>query len=228
MSTRIPCPTARNAVPIAAVVFPLPGPVFTMMSPRRTSFIVREFLIVTAGHVWRDTGGPRSPLVQTGWACKPNGCNVLPIWKNDVAKVPGLRNATQLRASQRTFIFCLHLGERYETSSQLGLERAGWVVARLIPGFHVSGPLAALIAALAIGFINATLGAFLKIITFPLTLLTLGIFWFVINALMLELASAIVPGFHVDSFKAAFWGAIVLSLVNMFFRWLLGTSRQRS
>src|SRR5438552_4184418 len=67
-----------------------------------------------------------------------------------------------------------------------------WVVARLIPGFHVSGPLAALIAALAIGFINATLGAFLKIITFPLTLLTLGIFWFVINALMLELASAIV------------------------------------
>ena len=103
-----------------------------------------------------------------------------------------------------------------------------WVVARFIPGFHVSGPLAALIAALAIGFINATLGAFLKIITFPLTLLTLGIFWFVINALMLELASAIVPGFHVDSFKAAFWGAIVLSLVNMFFRWLVGTSRQRS
>ena len=76
-----------------------------------------------------------------------------------------------------------------------------WVVARLIPGFHVSGPLAALIAALAIGFINATLGAFLKIITFPLTLLTLGIFWFVINALMLELASAIVPGFHVDSLR---------------------------
>src|SRR5207245_11325334 len=64
MRTRIPCPTARNAVPIAAVVFPLPGPVFTMMSPRRTSFIVREFLIVTAGHVWRDTGGPRSPRVQ--------------------------------------------------------------------------------------------------------------------------------------------------------------------
>src|SRR5438876_1501413 len=127
MSTRIPCPTARNAVPIAAVVFPLPGPVFTMMSPRRTSFIVRESLIVTAGHVWRDTGGPRSPRVQTGWACKPNGCNVLPIWKNDVAKAPGLRNATQLRASQRTFIFCLHLGERYETSSQLGLERAGCV-----------------------------------------------------------------------------------------------------
>src|SRR5438067_13632963 len=103
-----------------------------------------------------------------------------------------------------------------------------WVVARLIPGFHVSGPLAALIAALAIGFINATLGAFLKIITFPLTLLTLGIFWLVINALMLELASKIVRGFQVDSFAAASLAAIVLSLVNMFFRWLLGTSRRRS
>src|SRR5437660_10957210 len=103
-----------------------------------------------------------------------------------------------------------------------------WIVARLVPGFYLTGPFSALIAALVIGFINATLGAFLKIITFPLTLLTLGIFWFVINALMLELASAIVPGFHVDTFAAAFWGAIVLSLVNMFFRWLVGTSRQRS
>jgi len=105
---------------------------------------------------------------------------------------------------------------------------AVWVVARLVSGFHVNGVAAALIAALAIGFINATLGAFLKIVTFPLTLLTLGIFWFVINALMLELASAIVPGFHVDNFFAAFKGAIVLSLVNMFFRWLVGTGRRQA
>lgn len=103
---------------------------------------------------------------------------------------------------------------------------AVWVVARLVPGFHVSGAVAALIAALVIGFVNATLGAFLKIITFPLSLLTLGLFWLVINAVMIELASAIVPGFHVDTFAAAFWGAIVLSLVNMFFRWLAGTGRE--
>ena len=102
---------------------------------------------------------------------------------------------------------------------------AVWLVARLVPGFHVSGPIAALIAALAIGFINATLGLFLKIVTFPLTLITLGIFWLIINAVMIELASAIVPGFHVDSFGAAFWGAIVLSIVNMLFRWLAGTGR---
>jgi putative membrane protein len=104
---------------------------------------------------------------------------------------------------------------------------AVWVVPRLIPGFHVSGPIAALIAALVIGFVNATLGLFLKIITFPLTLITLGIFWLVINAAMIELASAIVPGFKVDSFGAAFWGAIVLSLVNMFFRWLAGTGKEQ-
>lgn len=105
---------------------------------------------------------------------------------------------------------------------------AVWVVAQFVRGFHVSSVPAALIAALAIGFINATLGVVLKIVTFPLTILTLGIFWFVINALMLELASAIVPGFHVDSFASAFWGAIVLSLVNMLFRWLAGTGRKEA
>ena len=101
------------------------------------------------------------------------------------------------------------------------------VVSRLIPGFHVSSIPAALIAALVIGLVNATLGVLLKIITFPLTILTLGIFWFIINALMLEVASWILkPAFWVDSFVSAFWGAIVLSLVNMMFRWLAGTSRR--
>ena len=66
---------------------------------------------------------------------------------------------------------------------------AVWIVAQIVPGVQVSGALAALIAALAIGFINATIGFVLKIVTLPLTLLTLGLFWFVINALMLELAS---------------------------------------
>ena len=96
-----------------------------------------------------------------------------------------------------------------------------WIVSQLIPGFQVSGATSALIAAVVIGFINATLGLFLKIVTFPLTLLTFGIFWLVINALMIELASAIVPGFHVNGFWAAFWGAIVLSLVNMALKWLV-------
>ncbi len=93
---------------------------------------------------------------------------------------------------------------------------AVWIVSRVVPGISVSGIREALIAALVIGFINATIGALLKILTFPLTLVTLGLFWFVINALMLELASALLsPGFHVRGFFAAFVGAIVLSVVNL-------------
>jgi putative membrane protein len=104
---------------------------------------------------------------------------------------------------------------------------AVWIVAQIVPGVHVSGAVAALIAALAIGFINATIGLLLKIITFPLTLLTLGLFWFVINALMLELASALVPGFQVRGFFAAFIGAIVLSLVNLLLKAIVTPRRGR-
>jgi putative membrane protein len=106
---------------------------------------------------------------------------------------------------------------------------AVWIVAHLLPGFHVSGFGAALIAALVIGFINATIGLLLKILTFPLTLVTLGVFWFVINALMLELASALLsPGFSVRSFGAAFIGAILLSLVNMMLKWLVHPSHDHN
>lgn len=103
---------------------------------------------------------------------------------------------------------------------------AVWIVAHVVPGIYVSGPLAALIAALVIGFVNATIGLLLKILTFPLTLLTLGLFWFVINALMLKFASALVPGFQVHGFLAAFIGAILLSVVNMLLKWLVLPERQ--
>jgi putative membrane protein len=90
------------------------------------------------------------------------------------------------------------------------------IVSHLVPGFHVRGFTAALIAAVVIGLVNATIGLFLKIITFPLSILTLGIFWLVINALMLMFASALLsPDFVVRGFWPAFWGAIVLALINM-------------
>jgi putative membrane protein len=92
---------------------------------------------------------------------------------------------------------------------------AVWMMAQLVPGITLNGPRNALVAALVIGFINATVGLVLKVITFPLTLVTLGLFWFVINALMLELASALLaPGFQVRGFLPAFLGAIVLSVVK--------------
>jgi len=98
---------------------------------------------------------------------------------------------------------------------------AVWITSRIVPGFYVDGVAAALIAAIVIGLINATLGLFVKVITLPLTILSLGVFWLIINALMLELASVFVPGFHIRGFATAFWGAIVLSLVNMLLKWLV-------
>lgn len=96
------------------------------------------------------------------------------------------------------------------------------IVAHVIRGFNVTGFGAALIAALVIGLVNATLGLFLKIITFPLTLISLGVFWFIINALMLKFAAVFVPGFNIDGFIPAFFGAIVLSLVNIFLKVVAG------
>ncbi|MGA3315709.1 MAG: phage holin family protein [Candidatus Korobacteraceae bacterium] len=90
------------------------------------------------------------------------------------------------------------------------------IVSKVVPGFYVHGFAAALIAAVVIGLVNATLGFFLKLITLPLTLVTLGIFWWVINALMLMFASSLLtPAFVVRGFWPAFWGAIVLALINM-------------
>jgi len=95
------------------------------------------------------------------------------------------------------------------------------IVAYLFPGIKVTGLGAALLAPIVIGLVNATIGLVLKILTFPLTLLTFGIFLLVINALMLQLASVLVPGFYVADFLSAFFGAIVLSIVSMTLRALL-------
>lgn len=94
------------------------------------------------------------------------------------------------------------------------------VVSRIVPGFHVRGLWPALIAALVIGLLNVTLGFFLKVVTFPLTILTLGIFLLVINGLMILIASHIVRGFDVRGFLPAFWGAVVLAVLHMIIRWI--------
>lgn len=92
------------------------------------------------------------------------------------------------------------------------------VVSNLVPGFYVEGLGPALVAALVIGLLNATIGFFLKIITFPISILTLGLFLLVINGMMIMVASSLVRGFHVRGFGAAFWGAVVLALLGMLIR----------
>ena len=98
------------------------------------------------------------------------------------------------------------------------------LVAHFVPGFYVSGFGTALIAAVVIGLVNGTLGILLKIVTFPLTIITFGVFWLVINALMLKFASLFVPGFVVRGLWPAFWGGLILSLLNMVVRHLLKRS----
>ncbi len=89
------------------------------------------------------------------------------------------------------------------------------VISHFVSGFYVRGLEPALIAALVIGLLNATLGLLLKIVTFPITILTLGLFLLVINALMIRLAAQLVTGFHVSGWIPALWGAVALSLLGM-------------
>jgi putative membrane protein len=88
------------------------------------------------------------------------------------------------------------------------------IVARILPGIQVDGFGAALIAALVIGIVNATLGLVLKFLAFPLILLTLGIATFLINGLMLKVSSELVPGFRVYGCSTAVFGSILLTIID--------------
>jgi putative membrane protein len=95
------------------------------------------------------------------------------------------------------------------------------VVSHIVPGFQVASFKAALIAALVVGLVNATLGLILKVLTFPLTIATFGVFLLVINALMLMFASHFVSGFAIHGFWPAFLGAVLLSLLHMLVKWIM-------
>jgi putative membrane protein len=93
----------------------------------------------------------------------------------------------------------------------------------LVSGFEIQGIFSALLAALVLGLVNTFIRPVLIILTFPVTVLTLGFFIFMINAFAFIIASWIVPGFTVYSFWGAFWGAIITSLVS----WLLNSISSR-
>jgi putative membrane protein len=86
---------------------------------------------------------------------------------------------------------------------------------RLVRGFEVSGFISACMAALVIGLANATVWYLLFFLTLPVNILTLGLFTFVINGAVLKICAALLPGFRIDSWFSAIFGAIVLSLVNL-------------
>ena len=91
------------------------------------------------------------------------------------------------------------------------------VASSVISGIHYDTVAALIGASLLLGILNAFVRPFLLILTAPLILITLGLFIFVLNGLLLLLVHNVVVGFHVDSFWSAFWGAIVISFVS----WIL-------
>jgi putative membrane protein len=91
------------------------------------------------------------------------------------------------------------------------------LVSHFVEGFNVSSFVSALIAVVVIGLLNATLGLLLKFVTLPLGILTFGLFFLVINAVILMFSSKFVPGFAVTTWKAAFLGALALAVIHMLF-----------
>lgn len=89
------------------------------------------------------------------------------------------------------------------------------VVARVVNGIRVEGWGPALLAALLLGIVNAIVRPLAVFFTLPLTILTLGLFLFVINALMLWLTAALVPGFRIAGFVPALLGSLLLTLLNV-------------
>jgi putative membrane protein len=98
------------------------------------------------------------------------------------------------------------------------------VVAKVVDGVEVEGFVAALFAAAVLGLANAFLSPIAALLALPINILTFGLlFWlirWVINALMMWLTSAMVTGFKVANFSAAFWGAAVLTLGNLLVSWI--------
>jgi putative membrane protein len=95
------------------------------------------------------------------------------------------------------------------------------LVAYLYPGVTVTSFLAAAVAALVLGLVNAVVRPILVLLTLPVTVLTLGLFLFVINALLFWLVAEIVPGFQVTGFVASLLGSVLYSLVTLVTSWLL-------
>ncbi|MDH3841281.1 MAG: phage holin family protein [Chromatiales bacterium] len=97
-----------------------------------------------------------------------------------------------------------------------------WLADRLLDGVTITGSGTFVLAALLLGFVNALIRPIAVILTLPLTILTLGLFLFVINALMFSLVATLLSSFVVAGFGSALLGAIVVSLTSLIASWFIG------
>ena len=101
----------------------------------------------------------------------------------------------------------------------LALTAAITIAAYLLEGIHISGFFSAFFAAALLSILNALFRPIALIITLPINVLTLGLFTFVINALMLKMASGVIPGFNVQGFWTAIFGSMIISVIS----WVLNS-----
>lgn len=109
----------------------------------------------------------------------------------------------------------------------LTIALALYVCQWIVPGIAFASPPALLVAAIVLGFVNAVIRPILVLLTFPITILTLGLFYLVVNGVAFYLASVVVPGFQIASFGSAVAGALVVSLLSWFIGLFTGPPRRR-
>jgi putative membrane protein len=95
-----------------------------------------------------------------------------------------------------------------------------FITSRLVKGFEVSSFGSAMIASMVVGLLNMILRPLLLLLTLPVNILTLGLFTFVVNAMLLRLAASMLKGFNIKSWGPAIIGAFILSVVNMIIFWI--------
>lgn len=97
-----------------------------------------------------------------------------------------------------------------------------WLTAMVVPGFRLKNFTAALVATIVIGLANILVWPVVAFLTFPLTIITLGLFLFVVNAIVLRLCAAILRDFEITNWFSAITGAVILSIFNYAFQHLIG------
>src|SRR5258705_12314248 len=98
-----------------------------------------------------------------------------------------------------------------------------WVASVIVPGMTIAGTPTLIAAALLLGLVNAVVRPLAFILTLPMTIVTLGLFILVINAAMLGLVAAMLHGFHLAGFGAAFWSALIVSVTGWIGSWFIGS-----
>jgi putative membrane protein len=101
------------------------------------------------------------------------------------------------------------------------------IAAWFVPGVRLAGLAPAIFAGILLGFVNALVRPILLLMTFPITLVTLGLFIFIVNAICFALTAALVPGFDLSGFLAAFFGALVVTIVSWLLNALLADNSDR-